>query len=143
MKCCADSPSRARASSPATPSDQRGTDLDAVIEAYTAAIVEWMTESGRLLPEIFGVRLRPVSDERVEGLTALRQLLVEASAPHRGEIRLDDADAALAFIGRTITASAMHRALSVEAAPDGMTWQQWRARTVLMAVAYLTVSDPP
>ena len=42
----------------------------------------------------------------------------------------------------------MHRALSIEVAPDGMTWEQWRVRTALMAVAYLTTdqssaSDPP
>ncbi|MEU4519949.1 helix-turn-helix domain-containing protein [Amycolatopsis sp. NPDC024027] len=123
-------------------------DLESVIDAYTAAVVDWMAESGRLLPEIFGVGLRPVPDERAEGLAALRRLLVEAAAPHRGTVRLQDADGELAFIGRTITASAMHRALSVEAAPDGMTWEQWRSRTALMAVAYLTTDrssapDPP
>ncbi|MFE9574950.1 TetR/AcrR family transcriptional regulator [Nocardia sp. NPDC006044] len=117
--------------------------LGAVIEAYTTEIVDWMTQSGRLLPEIFGVRSKPVPDDRAEGLAALRRLLVEAAAPHRGEIRLHDADAALAFVGRTITASAMHRALSVETAPDGMTWKRWCHRTVHMAVAYLTIDQPP
>ncbi|MEA5362372.1 TetR/AcrR family transcriptional regulator [Amycolatopsis sp., V23-08] len=118
-------------------------DLESVIDAYTVAVVDWMAESGRLLPEIFGVRLRPVPEERAEGLAALRRRLVEAAAPHREEVRLQDADAELAFIGRTITASAMHRALSIEAAPDGMTWEQWRARTALMAVAYLTTDRSP
>ncbi|WP_338759334.1 hypothetical protein V7968_29820 [Nocardia vulneris] len=72
-----------------------------------------------------------------------QSLLVEAATPHRDEIRLHDTDAALAFIGRTITASAMHRALSVETAPDGMTWQQWRLRTVRMAVSCLTIDQSP
>jgi AcrR family transcriptional regulator len=58
-------------------------DLESVIDAYTVAVVAWMAESGRLLPEIFGVRLHPVPDERAEGLAALRRL-VEAAAPHRG-----------------------------------------------------------
>ncbi|MFD9959783.1 TetR/AcrR family transcriptional regulator [Amycolatopsis sp. NPDC059020] len=123
-------------------------DLESVINACTAAVVDWMAESGRLLPEIFGVRLRPVPDQRAEGLAALRRLLVEAAAPHREAVRLPDADAELGFISRIITASAMHRALSIEAAPDGMTWEQWRIRTALMAVAYLTTDrssapDPP
>ena len=113
-------------------------DLESVIDAYTAAVVDWMAESGRLLPEIFGVRLQPVPDQRAEGLDAMRRLLVEAAAPHRGAIRLQDTDAELAFISRIITGSAMHRALSIETAPDGMTWEQWRIRTALMAVAYLT-----
>ncbi|MTD56477.1 TetR/AcrR family transcriptional regulator [Amycolatopsis pithecellobii] len=113
-------------------------DLESVINAYTQAVVDWMAESGRLLPEVFGVGLHPVPQERAEGLAALRRQLIEAATPHRGAVRLRDADAELAFIGRTITASAMHRALSVEAAPDGMTWEQWRIRTALMAVAYLT-----
>ncbi|WP_433574398.1 hypothetical protein [Nocardia brasiliensis] len=38
---------------------------------------------------------------------------------------------------------AMHRALSVETEPDGMTWQQWRLRTVRMAVTYLTIDQSP
>lgn len=117
-------------------------DLESVIDAYTAAVVAWMAESGRLLPEIFGVGLQSVPGERAEGLAALRRRLVEAAAPHLGAIRLPDAHAELAFTGRTITASAMHRALSVDAAPDGMTWEQWRVRTTRLAVAYLT-TDPP
>ena len=115
-------------------------DLASVIEAYTGAVVDWMAESGRLLPEVFGIRRQPVPDERAEGLAAMRRLLVDAAAPHRAEVRLRDADAELAFISRTITASAMHRALSIDAAPDGMTWAQWRTRTALMAVAYLTTA---
>ncbi|MGW4844167.1 hypothetical protein [Nocardia brasiliensis] len=68
-------------------------------------------------------------------------LLVEAAPPRRA--RSTTADAALAFVGRTITASAMHRAISVDAAPDGMTLQQWRLWTVRTAVAYLTIDQSP
>ncbi|MCD2195843.1 TetR/AcrR family transcriptional regulator [Actinomycetospora endophytica] len=113
-------------------------DLDTVIQAYTAAVVGWMVESGRLLPEMAELRRRTSAVDHAEGLATLRALLVEAAAPHRGEVRRHDPDAALAFIGRTVTASAMHRALSIGAAPDGMTWEQWRVETAAMAMAYLT-----
>jgi AcrR family transcriptional regulator len=115
-------------------------DLGAVIEAYTLAGVDWVVESGRLVPELAGLRLLTGPVDHAEGLATLRNLLVEAAAPHRHEIRRPDPDVALAFVGRTITASAVHRALSVDTTPDGMTWEQWRVETTAMAMAYLTAA---
>ena len=116
-------------------------DLAEVVEVFTGTVADWMVEVGPVLPELVGVR-DPSDAESRAGLPTLLELFAAAAAPHRDQVRRHDPAAALAFIARTISASAMHRALTVQTIDDGMSWEAWRAETVDMATTYLTTDAP-
>jgi AcrR family transcriptional regulator len=114
-----------------------GPDLAGVVEAYTQGIARWAAQSGALLPELTGIRGgRPTSQH--SGLADLQRLFAGIAQAHHDEVRRPEPEIALAFVARTITAAAVHRALTATTVPDGMTWPSWQRETADMALAYLT-----
>jgi hypothetical protein len=70
----------------------------------------------------------------------LQRLFVDVVPADR--VRRADPEAALAFVARTVTGSAVHRVMTVGVVPDGLTWKDWYRETAAMALAYLTGPSP-
>ena len=113
--------------------------LNGVVEAFTAALSEFLDESGRVIPAVLaGKRNIDPEEQGLQVFISLQQRFLDAAVSHQDQIRHSDPIAALNIAFRTVIGTGAHRAALSPWLPDGLTWPQWAREMTDMINAYLT-----
>jgi AcrR family transcriptional regulator len=119
--------------------DKAEPSLGGVVDAFTSALSDTLSESGRIIPALLaGGRRVDVPEQGLRIVSGLQQRFVDAVAPHQEQIRHPDPVVALNIAFRTVIATGAHRAAISPWLPDGLTWPQWAHEIAEMTTAYLT-----
>lgn len=114
--------------------------LRGVMDAYAHALLQSFADTSNLFPELLRARGTGALDRGARTITEIHRLLLEAAAPHTGQIRRSDPGEALDTAARAVLGACFHNSVR----PDSRTGE---ARRVYadelsdMAMAYLLSPD--
>lgn len=115
--------------------------LSGVLDAYADALLQSFADSDKLFPELLRARGATSLDRGSRAITEIHRLLLDAAAPHTGQIRRSDPELALDTAARAILGACFHNSVR----PDPYTGEAARRRFADelggMAAAYLLTPD--
>lgn len=117
--------------------------LSGVMDAYAEALLQSFADSSRLFPELLRARGPRSLDRGARTITELHRLLIEAAAPHVGQIRRSDPGAALDTAARAVLGACFHNSVRPDAATGEAARRRYADELSDMAIAYLLTPDRP
>lgn len=117
--------------------------LSGVMDAYAEALLQSFADSSRLFPELLRARGPRSLDRGARTITELHRLLIEAAAPHAGQIRRSDPGAALDTAARAVLGACFHNSVRPDAATGEAARRRYADELSDMAIAYLLTPDRP
>lgn len=119
--------------------DNANPSLGGVVEAFTAALSDFLNESGRIIPALLaGVRGVETPEEGLRTVITLQRRFLDAAGAHQNEIRHPNPVAALKIAFRSVIGAGAHRAAISRWLSDDVTWDEWAHELTEMITTYLT-----
>ncbi|MFJ1869235.1 TetR/AcrR family transcriptional regulator [Streptomyces sp. NPDC088097] len=118
-----------------------GPSLSHVMDAYAHALLQSFADSSNLFPELLRARGAGSLDRGARTITEIHRLLLEAAAPHVGEIRRSDPQAALDTAARAVLGACFHNSVRPDPAAGEAARYRYADDLGEMAIAYLLTPD--
>ncbi|MQY20342.1 TetR/AcrR family transcriptional regulator [Nocardia macrotermitis] len=113
--------------------------LEGVVDAFAGAIVRGLSAGTDVFPHLLSGKGGEAKQERTgRAVAVMQRLFLDAAGAHAAQVRRADPVTALATVFRVLLGGCIHRMLTVQNVPDGISWQRWIEETSDMAVVYLT-----
>lgn len=109
---------------------------------YAHALAAALDENRAFFPDLTNPRSQEMSDRGLRAVHEVERLFTQAAAPHPGEVRRADPEAALGVAGRVITGTCPQSRARGDM-PDRAEWARLADELSAMAVAYLLTADTP
>lgn len=115
--------------------------LEGVVDAFVGATVRGLSAGTDVFPYLLSGKGGEAKEERTgRAVSVMQRLFLDAASPHVAQVRRADPVTALTTVFRLVLGGCIHRMLTVQTVPDGISWPRWTEETSDMAIAYLTTS---
>lgn len=119
--------------------DDADAGLEGVVDAFVGAIVRGVSAGTDVFPYLLSGKGGESKEERTgRAVAVMQRLFLDAAGPYVAQVRRADPVTALTMVFRIVLGGCIHRMLTVQAVPDGISWPRWTEETSDMAIAYLT-----
>lgn len=115
--------------------------LSGVMDAYAHALLQSFADSNSLFPELLRARGTRSLERGARTITEIHRLLLEAAAPHTGQIRRSDPETALDTVARAVLGACFHNSVRPDPVTGEAARRQYADELSDMAIAYLLTPD--